>query len=584
MEHDPKLRSVRFAGCFGWLHAPASASSNGIAVIVCPGLSTDGLTGYRPFRLLATALAKAGYLTLRFDYPGTGNSSDTDADDIWLLWQTSINAAVDWLHHHNLADRVVLCGLRAGATLAMEVSATRHDVVGLLLLEPVLRGRSYLRQLSIEAGGNAVGVSSAGALEVHELRLSAETVQRMGQVDLRLLRPALSCRVGVFTQAPTKLLSECIRTWRDAGVAVDIRDFSGLEAMLRPVLMSHLAAVDADPILAWLDALLPAASMPSIPERLPVEGALLEKAYMEKAMRFGPRKGLFGILCEPARPADANIAVIITNSSGNPASGFGRFGVELARNLATAGIASLRMDFAGLGDSVFQDDDPTHIFGSDRREDLRSAVDLLMSRGYRRVAVQGLCSGAYHALQAAFDDPRISVLLLINLQHLFWNREDRVELKGYALRRPTHFLKKLGSPTVWVNLVRGKFDVAGIIAVQYARLAEGNHWFRFGLRKLSGEATVRPSTIMERLQHLSLRASTLLLMSEGDEGIDTLSREFGPALELPGVSVQIVPDIDHSLSGKAMRQVAIERIITFLDAYGVSEHAASRLDLEVSAA
>lgn len=584
MEHDPELRSVRFAGCFGWLHTPANGLSNGLAVVMCQGLSTDGLTGYRPFRLLATALARAGYPTLRFDYPGTGNSGNTDVDEIWQLWQASIDAAVDWLRQHDLADRVVLCGLRAGATLATEVSAVRRDVVGLLLLEPVIRGRSYLRQLSIEAGGNSADLSAAGPLAVHELRLSAATVQRISQIDLRLFRPGSSCRIGVFTQAPTRPASECIAAWRSAGLTVDSHDFSGLEAMLRPVLMSHMASIDAASILAWLNSIPRSAPISFASEQLPVEGVLLEAVYMETVMRFGHQERLFGILCEPSGHSDLYMAVVITNSSGNPTSGFGRFGVELARGMATSGIASLRMDFTGLGDSVSHDDNPTHIFETDRREELRSAVDLLMSRGYRRIAIQGLCSGAYHALHGAFDDPRVNVLLLVNLQHFAWEGGDRVELKGYALRRPAHFLKKLGSPTVWINLFSGKYDVSGIIAVQFDRLSDKTRWLRLGSGKRAAKDAVRPPTITDRLQDLSLRASTLFLMSEGDEGVVTLSNELGPALELPGASVQVVPDVDHSLSSGAMRQVAIERIITFLEKHNVPEHAASHQLLEVSAA
>nr|WP_321983107.1 alpha/beta fold hydrolase [uncultured Lichenicoccus sp.] len=561
---EPALRAIRFDECFGWLHVPSGDRSGGTAVILCSGLSTDGLTGYRPFRLLADALAGEGYLTLRFDYPGTGNSDDCETDDFWLLCRTSIYAAIDWLRHHGVADRVVLCGLRAGATLAMEAAATRSDIAGVLLIEPVLRGRSYLRQLGMEAGVKLTDPSGAAPLAVHELKLSGKAVRRMQQIDLRQIKPAAGSAICVLAQSPARLLSECVAAWRQAGVVVRCHEITGLEAMLRPVLMSHTASVDPVSILAWLRETAPTQARSVAIDRLPDESPLVAAAFTEMSVRFGARRELRGILCEPRQGSATGLVVVITNSSGNPGYGFARFGVELARDLATAGVASLRMDFTGLGDSAAPDDGPTHIFEVDRRQELRSAIDLLAARGYGRFAAHGLCSGAYHALQAAFDDPRITTLLLVNLQHLSWAEGDRVELKGYALRHPTHFLKRLGSGSVWVNLLRGRFDVAGIFKVQVARCLEAINRQASRLTRRLGRRPPAQATITDRMRELSLRARTLLLMSEGDEGIPVLAREFGSALKLPGTVVQIVPDLDHALSNAAMRRVVIDRMIAFL--------------------
>ncbi len=564
MELVSPLRTVRFGQCFGWLHIPPGGRSNGTAIILCAGLSADGLTGYRPLRLLANALAAAGYPTLRFDYPGTGNSGDCDTPDAWMLWRSSIHAAIDWLRDHGLAEGFVLCGLRAGATLALEVSATCSDLAGLLLLEPVLRGQSYLRQLALEAGGNVGEPSAGGPISVNGVELSVETVMRMQQIDLRRSWPATSCPICVFTQSPGRLLSDCMAAWQQAGASVQRMNFSGLEAMLRPVLMSHMASIEAAPVLDWLDQVAPAKPAVLELDRLPDETSLVRTAFIETPVHFGPRQELFGILCEPRPTVETQPAVVITNSSGNPSSGFGRFGVELARGLAAAGFASLRMDFTGLGDSIAPSDRPTHIFEVDRSQELRSAIDLLAARGYRRIAAQGLCSGAYHVLHAAFEDRRISALLLVNLQHLTWAEGDRVELEGYALRHPKHFLKKLGSGSVWINLLRGRFDLAGIVSVQLARCSDELGRLASNLLPWPRRQAKQQATITDRMQILSLRARTLFLMSNGDEGIAVLGREFGSALTPPGALVEIVPDLDHALSTAAMRKTVINRLIGFL--------------------
>ncbi|HYP63043.1 MAG TPA: hypothetical protein VEQ16_04110, partial [Acidocella sp.] len=90
------MMPVTFDGCFGWFH-PASSGRAGAAVLLCPGASQDFSNGYRPFRLLAARLAEAGYATLRFDYPGTGDSAEPGSANLWAAWQESITKAASWL-------------------------------------------------------------------------------------------------------------------------------------------------------------------------------------------------------------------------------------------------------------------------------------------------------------------------------------------------------------------------------------------------------------------------------------------------------------------------------------------------------
>jgi hypothetical protein len=63
---------VTFAGCFGWLH-PAPGRRG---VVLCNAWGQEALCAHRSWRLLAMDLAAAGLPTLRFDYPGTGDSLD----------------------------------------------------------------------------------------------------------------------------------------------------------------------------------------------------------------------------------------------------------------------------------------------------------------------------------------------------------------------------------------------------------------------------------------------------------------------------------------------------------------------------
>ena len=71
----------------------------------------------------------------------------------------------------------------------------------------------------------------------------------------------------------------------------------------------------------------------------------------ERALAFGESGSLFGILGSPDVPDPQRPAVLIPNTGVIHRVGPSRMHVELARALAAAGVVSLRLDNANLGDS-----------------------------------------------------------------------------------------------------------------------------------------------------------------------------------------------------------------------------------------
>src|SRR5476651_2484753 len=78
---DRTMTPVSFDGCFGWLHIPPARLNSDTTVLVCPPLGCEALRSHRSLRALADDLATAGYPTLRFDYPGTGDSCDGEIEN-----------------------------------------------------------------------------------------------------------------------------------------------------------------------------------------------------------------------------------------------------------------------------------------------------------------------------------------------------------------------------------------------------------------------------------------------------------------------------------------------------------------------
>ena len=194
------LEPVVFDGHIGALHLPKPQAPRGVAVVLCPPVGRDARCAYRPLYLFAEALAAQGVPVLRYDHLGDGDSMPLDAQaDCWPLWVAGVEQAAAFARAHTGAQRLVLAGLRIGASLAACAAHTvRPD--GLMLLAPLPTGRGWVRELQAAASKVGAPQPADGALEVDGLRLSSATVVALDDLDLRRLGP---CGAEVFLAMPT---------------------------------------------------------------------------------------------------------------------------------------------------------------------------------------------------------------------------------------------------------------------------------------------------------------------------------------------------------------------------------------------
>ncbi len=566
-------RAVVQNGCFGWLHTRADRAAGGIAVLICTGLFWDALQPHHTLRLLADEIAAAGYPALRLEYRGAGNSLDLPPGaDAWDSAQQSIHDAADWLRATTGATRLVLCGLRAGATLASLAATTRTDIAGLLLLAPVLRGSSYLKQLRIEAQlESPTRLPADGALSFHDITFSAACAARIAAIDLRQLALPAGLHIGLIPQAPSSLAAGCAEAWRARGAAVTIAPYDGLEPLLRDDVQTEHPPADFTSPLAWLRAALPIQPSPRAHVHLP-PATLRPSGCIETALRFGPDQRLSGVLCCPDQPAGTGgLAVVILNTGRNPHCGVARFGVEFSRRLAAIGVAALRMDFAGLGDSTGpagQENHHTALFDTDRRADIAAALDLLQLHGFTRFALQGLCSGSYHAFQAALVDPRVNALLLLNLPVFTWTPGEDAQFVIHKQTAPSRYLARALNPADWRRLLAGEIEVRRLVRAQATRLRDR---LRALFARLSGRPDLSgPYGVARRglADFARRRVRSLFLYCPNDPGLEPMELAFGPnaagLAHFPGATMKLEPGLDHLLSTAEMRQKAAALMIDAL--------------------
>jgi len=170
--------------------------------------------------------------------------------------------------------------------------------------------------------------------------------------------------------------------------------------------------------------------------------------FEERAISF--RCGgehLFGIASVPAQPGSRAVLIVV----GGPQyrAGSHRQFTLLARSLAEQGIASLRFDYRGMGDSGgaarnFENVDA----------DLRAGVDQLLAAvpGAADVVIWGLCDAASAALFYAAQDARVSGVALANP----WVRS----VGGHARATLKHYYRqRLMAPEFWQKVLSGRFNV-----------------------------------------------------------------------------------------------------------------------------
>lgn len=551
-------------GLFGWYHRP-SEGHHDVAVVVVPPNGYDMICMHWGWRSLAERLSGDGFPVLRFDLQGTANSAgDDDQPDRVSSWLASIDQAINWVKEITGVSRVVLVGARLGATLAAQASA-RQDVIGVVLYAPCISGRLYVRELKALAAGHGEeqGTFGYGINDVVMAGwvLRESTVADISKLDASKLSYA-DKQILYFHRDdmnPDQRLIQALQAASSHEVIAssEFVDFS------KEGMMAKEPVNDFAKIHQWLLHLSRIKSTNTV--NFPVLNQVLQQErYLERPVRFGFKEGFFGVLCMPVTQA-ANRCVIFVSTAANHHIGTHRMFVYLARELAKRGIASLRIDVAGIGDSICPSGRVANeIYSIEAVADVRAAIDAMVIERFSDIVLCGVCSGAYLAYQTAIVDKRVNTLLCFNLFRFIWRDTDSLtEVARTAGASVGEYMRRALQWSTWKRFFNGGVDIKYIVPLLWHKL--GNKFKGIAHRMtalLFGKQSANP--VMASCMQMLQRGSRFrLIYSEGDVGLDEVTLYLGASGSAlkneTGFEFFLIPDADHTFTRPHAIQAILEQ-------------------------
>jgi pimeloyl-ACP methyl ester carboxylesterase len=546
---------------FGWLHG-----NGAIGVVIVPPFGYEAVCAQRSLRHLADASAKAGMCAVRFDLDGTGDSEGTDLDpDRLTAWLASIDDACN-LARSAGADRLVLVGIRLGATLATVAAGTRDDVAGVVSIATVpntkalvREGRALQMQLGLEPAPIGVPVPPEDVHEVVGFAQTAETRAALSAIDLAKATRAPAPAMLVIDRDDLPANDKYVAALKALGVAIEHVRLPGyVEMMLDP----HKAIVP-DAIIAA--AIQFAAARPAIASRpaprIELVPSVRFAGLTEEVVAISDLTAL-----ATTRTASPRRAVILLNAGAVYRVGPNRLYVDLARALPDALV--IRIDQSGLGDSPPRShSDENVVYSEHAVADVGDVVAWARAKGAREVAVVGLCSGAYHAIKVGLAHA-VETIVPINPLTFFWKPGMPLDFAAFRVTEDaSRYKQNMRSAASWKKVLRGQVDLKRVARVVATRARDAiEHRGRDVLRRVR---VPLPDDLGSELLALGRKGTVMRFIFAADEpGRAMLAEQGGSAvarLERAGtLSIQVIPNADHTFTPRWSHPLFVAAIVRAL--------------------
>ena len=284
-----------------------------------------------------------------------------------------------------------------------------------------------------------------------------------------------------------------------------------------------------DRLDAWAPAVATPTTAPALDEVLDVDDRVAERI-----LRIGPH-GLFAVeTVSSAQDEDAPV-VVLHNGGAEHRTGATDYQVDLARALARDGVRVVRVDRRGTGESSpVHADEQAFLFAQEWLDDQRAVVAALRVPA-ERLAIVGMCAGAWLAGRAVEEHPRLVVEI-----------------------SPNDYRRTPAAPGSYAETAQGVADASPL-----RRWLRGpyNRWVPAGLR----DRIARRGALGSVVGHLGpvLDRGTDVVVVATPEDVALFDRFGGRrAVRRWGARLTVVevPDGDHALFSPGMRRTVVAEV------------------------
>jgi alpha-beta hydrolase superfamily lysophospholipase len=422
------------------MHGVEADGAAAVGVLCVPTFGEAWARAYRGVRQAAVAIAERGMPAVRFDWAATGRSPGNDAPPL----VDQLRALIARLRDAGGPETWCLVAHGVGAAIAARL-LDDDPALRLIAWAPEWSGRAHLRHarafdrmigLAVDDPPtcvNGIVLGAARCAELHALSVDAPTGPQ--------LLAALPACPGLSDLS-------------------DLHTRDGLDdAVAEIVHLVERTAQDVPPA---------AKAAPSSPawcvEHLGSDTFRDEAEALRLERSGAPAVAL--TWHRPVQGRSSGVGLIFVNAGTRPSEGPFHFAMEFGREMAMAGHVVVHLELPGIGDADGRPEiDELESYPADAMDTLRTIARRLRAEpGIRRVAIGGICSGAYFAIRGGAEDLPVDLVLAANpqlyakgslsecaaiverLQSEQWvdGLLERRSLAGRALRALKHPLRTVG--------------------------------------------------------------------------------------------------------------------------------------------